>query len=406
MQVKIFINSNPYYSSSATGNRWLTLIEGLNNLGVEVKIFIIGNYKSVEEKRKFQTNTEIDGVKLNYFNSKIVDTIWKKRYYKYISSHFNLVANKRKIYKELNGFEGIVWSENDLMLWKIIASFPNKAFKLISEMSEFLDIHHDNKGNVLQKRLGTVKQQFFEKKYINKLDGLILMTKNLINHYNSFKDVPLLFHLPMTVDLDRFKVRNTPPEEFKSPYIAFVGVMNDAKDGVNILIEAFNKISYNYPSLNLYLVGAWNYDTPSHQSRIKELNQAKRIKWMGEYSRDLIPSIISNAKLLVLPRPDSKQAQGGFPTKLGEYLATGNPVCATSVGEIPDYLEDKKSIYFAEPGSINAFAQVLSFALEEPTEAKEVGLKGKEIAEKYFNKNIQSKKLYHFLERIYYEHKK
>ena len=59
----------------------------------------------------------------------------------------------------------------------------------------------------------------------------------------------------MAVDLDRFKKQNSSPLEFKKPYIAYVGVMNDAKDGVNILIRSFHKISKDYPKLNLYLVG-------------------------------------------------------------------------------------------------------------------------------------------------------
>jgi glycosyltransferase involved in cell wall biosynthesis len=118
---------------------------------------------------------------------------------------------------------------------------------------------------------------------------------------------------------------------------------------------------------------------------------------MKEYSRDAIPSIIGNADLLVLPRPDSKQAQGGFPTKLGEYLATGNPVCATSVGEIPDYLTDNESVFFAQPGSVESFAEAMRRALSDPENAKRVGLNGKKVAQKEFNKDIQAKKLHQFL---------
>ncbi|MEO7491038.1 MAG: glycosyltransferase, partial [Ferruginibacter sp.] len=99
-------------------------------------------------------------------------------------------------------------------------------------------------------------------------------------------------------------------------------------------------------------------------------------------------------------RPDSKQAQGGFPTKLGEYLATGNPVCATSVGEIPDYLVDAESIYFAEPGSINSFTIAMERALSNTEEARSIGMKGREVAEKHFNKDIQSKIFYHFLKEV------
>src|SRR5690606_30717904 len=165
-------------------------------------------------------------------------------------------------------------------------------------------------------------------------------------------------------------------------------------------IEAFAKIADKYSDLKLYLVGPWNYDTPAHLSRIKELKLIDRIIWKGEFLRDIIPSIIKNAKLLVLPRPDSKQAQGGFPTKLGEYLATANPVCATTVGELPLYLKDNESVFFAEPGSIDSFAETMNRALQNYKEAQKVGAKGREVAERYFNKDIQAELLYNFLKQL------
>lgn len=118
---------------------------------------------------------------------------------------------------------------------------------------------------------------------------------------------------------------------------------------------------------------------------------------MKEYSRDAIPSIIGNADLLALPRPDSKQAQGGFPTKLGEYLATGKPVCATKLGELPDYLKNNESIFFAQPGSVKSFADAMRWALSDTENASRVGLNGKKVAQKEFNKDIQAKKLHQFL---------
>ena len=400
MKVKILINTNPFYTSSASANRWLTLIEGLNDLKVSVQILVIGNYQSKGEQEKFEHISNINGIEIKYLTTKIVNGLWQRRIYKYFGKHIQSFRIKNKIRKETLNFDGIIWTQNDLTIWKMITSIPDKSFKLISEMSEFLDIHHYNKGNALQKRAGDAKQVYFENSYIKKLDGLVLMTKTLISHYSNFSKHPPLLHLPMTVDLDRFQIEKKDLSEFKSPYIAYVGVMNDAKDGVNVLIEAFNQIYKDYPKLNLYLVGGWNYDTPAHQERIKGLKLENRIKWVGEYPRESIPSIICNAKLLVLPRPDSKQAQGGFPTKLGEYLATGVPVCATTVGEIPDYLVDNISVYFAKPGSIDSFAKGMHNALKNSVKANKVGQQGKRVAESYFNKSIQSKTLYNFLKQL------
>ena len=76
------------------------------------------------------------------------------------------------------------------------------------------------------------------------------------------------------------------------------------------------------------------------------------------------------------------------------------PVCATTVGEIPDYLVDNKSVYFAKPGSVDSFALAMHNALKDSVKANEVGQQGKNVAETFFNKNIQSKILYNFLKQF------
>ena len=132
---------------------------------------------------------------------------------------------------------------------------------------------------------------------------------------------------------------------------------------------------------------------------INKYNLNDRITYIGVLNKDEIPPFIGNAELLVLSRPDSHQAQGGFPTKLGEYLATGNPVCVTKVGEIPDYLEDNVSAFMATPGDVDSFADAMDRALSNPEKARKVGLAGREIAEKEFNSEIQAKRLADFLKQ-------
>lgn len=399
-KVVFLLEKNPFRTSSASANRWLTLINGLNNLNVSIQIIIYGHYQSTLEKKTTESHSSISGIQIRYITDVLHGDIWKKRYYKYIGNHIHAIKISRIIRNELTHYNGIVWTDNYKTIWKIVASIKNKSFKLVTEMSEFLDIHYYNKTNYFQRRLGNSKKNYFENVYIKRIDALVLMTQTLINHYQNFENKPVLFHLPMTVDLERFSAPLEILAEFQAPYIAFVGVMNDAKDGVDVLIKSFAAISNNFPDYKLYLVGLRNYDTPSHLKMIQDLGMNGRIEWKGAYDRDKIPHIIQNADLLVLPRPDSKQAQGGFPTKLGEYLATGNPVCATRVGEIPNYLKDNESVFFAEPGSVESFAEAMTRALSNETLAKEVGEKGREVAQKYFNKDIQARKLYEFLKEL------
>ncbi|MBS4058266.1 MAG: glycosyltransferase family 4 protein [Bacteroidales bacterium] len=401
----VIIKDNPFISSSASANRWLTLIEGLSNLGTKIELLVYGGYQSEKEAKEWKTGGNISGVNIKYIAPQLIEGYWKLRYYTYIGSTFREGKLINLIQKELESNEGIVWTDSSYFGFKLAVKLrkfmPNQ--KIFLEMSEFLDIKHKgNKINFLQRLNASKRKDFFERKAFYVYDGLALMTKTLFNHYTSFPQPhPRFIHLPMTVDPERFSSNHEPLKEFVKPYIAFVGVMNDAKDGVNILIKAFDKIASQFPQYKLYLIGPWQYDTPNHMKMIKDNGLSDRVFWMKEYSRDSIPTIIKNADLLVLPRPDSKQAQGGFPTKLGEYLATGNPVCATTVGEISDYLTDGESVYFAEPGSVDTFAYAMKRALSNPNEAKRIGATGRKVAEMYFNKDIQSKILLDFLKEIY-----
>lgn len=403
MNLVIISTYNPYYSNSASANRLLSLVEGLKNEEVKIQFLFTNGYQTKNEIQELGKSGKYKNVNYRYLSTSLLDNIWKKRWQKYIGSKLLFLSIKYKINNYLKKFNGVVWPENDTDILKSVwySKKANKNIKIFMELSEFPDIHNFNKGNKYQKLKSNKRQLFFENNFFQNINGLALMTKTLLNHYNIFPNPrPSFLHLPMTVDLERFNQSLPILNKFEQPYIAFVGVMDNAKDGVNILIDAFKLIHNKFPDLKLYLIGGWNYDTPSHLELIKQYQLESKIKWLGEFERNQIPSIVLNAKLLVLPRPNSKQAQGGFPTKLGEYLATGIPVCATTVGEIPDYLVNNESVFFAEPGSIDSFANAMERALSNDELSKKVGTAGKEVAKKHFNKDIQANKLNEFLKSL------
>lgn len=401
MRIFCVISTNPFFEKSASANRLLTLIEGLADLGADVRLVITGGYMTPEEFKKFGRKGQIGKIKFQYLTFLFGHNIWLRRLNKYILQPIlKTFVNWRVLGIARKNPNAIFWTASDLESFELVLKLKkqNPGLRTFLEMSEFLDIQQYNKGLAIHRLEGGKRQKLFEEKAYFAYDGLALMTKTLMKHYEQFpQPCPKLLHLPMTVDLDRFDKPLHPVAGFVKPYIAFVGVMNNAKEGVNLLIEAFEEIANEFPTHKLYLVGPWHYDTPSHTKSIRELGLAERIILMGEFNRDTIPAIIKNAALLVLPRPDSKQAQGGFPTKLGEYLATGNPVCATMVGEIPDYLVDGQSVFFAEPGSVESFADAMHRALSNYDAAKRIGASGRKSAETHFSKDIQARMLFRFL---------
>ena len=409
MKILFLTNKNPFCDLSAGANRSLGLLKELHNHGYNVTVFITGGYYNHNEYELFKKEGTKGGIKYIYLSKKKNITIWDRRISEYLTDKFEWIALRRKFkkYKKSTNQRTVVWIGDSIVNFKILKNkTKNSNTKYFMELNEYPDIHlHNNSNNYIwQKWSANKKNKILFKNIIPHLDGLALMTNNLINYYtDKVSSNTRLLHLPMTVDLERFALdtNHQPLKGLHKPYIAFIGSMNNKKDGVNILIEAFANIAKHYKDVNLCIYGYWTYDTPAHQKRIKELGLENRIIYSKPIESNQICRLIMNAEILALPRPASNQAEGGFPTKLGEYLATTNPVVATRVGEIPEYLHDKESVFFCNPDSIDSLTTGLKCVLDNKEKAKNVGLEGRKVAESVFSTRVQGKRLDAYFKNLF-----
>ena len=66
-----------------------------------------------------------------------------------------------------------------------------------------------------------------------------------------------------------------------------------------------------------------------------------------------------------------------FPHKIGEYLASGNPVISTNYGEVKYYFTDMKNMLIAESYNIDEYATKMQFVIDNPALVKKIGIEGK-----------------------------
>ena len=393
MNILLLRDYNPFVENGASANRFRGLVEGLRYCGVNLDIAVVGGVVKPTEVK--ENNQEV-----KYLSKSNRYSYWQARLNKYIFNNMHKRIAKRRFNRlDLSKYD-YIWLSNSSSVFDVFFSSDKlTSCKTFIELNEFQDIHKEegHAGNILQRIYGSKSEKSFID-VVSKIDYFACMTNTLLDHYRKIaKPEAKFIHLPMTVDLKRF-IGIPDTTIYSKPYIAYTGTFNNAKDGVDILIKSFAKIANKYPQYHLYLAGFWHYDVPMQEKLIEEFGLTNRITYFGVLNKDQIPVFVCNADLLVLSRPDSHQAQGGFPTKLGEYLATGNPVCVTKVGEIPDYLEDNVSAFMATPGDVDSFADAMDRALSNPDNAKKVGLAGREVAEREFNSEIQAKRLYEFLQ--------
>lgn len=227
-----------------------------------------------------------------------------------------------------------------------------------------------------------------------KYKSLFVISSALKDYYISKGvDKKRIHIINMTVDAKRFE--SIKKSDNVEPYIAYCGVVSLYKDGVDYLLRAFSILLRHQPDIKLYVVGPMFSSRVAEQ--IAELMEELHIKdntvLCGSVSYERIPQILKDAVALVLARPDNKQSQYGFPTKLGEYLLTGNPTIVTNVGDISNFLSNKENALIVPPNDYLSLASSMCWVLDNPHESEVIGLQGKNTAMNCFNASIETRKL-------------
>lgn len=266
-----------------------------------------------------------------------------------------------------------------LITWILVKS---KNIKLAIERNELPAVIINGKTSLIK----IIIYKYFVLSWHYRLfNVLFLMTDELINFYGKYTGKSCIIKkLPMTVDFSRFELKKTAQ---KSSYVFYAGSLLEQKDGVESLIHAFRKISEVYPDINLKIAGGSKNGEQEKKlmNLINDYRLQTRISLLGFIIRDKIPDLLCSAKMLVLARPDSMQARGGFPTKLGEYLAASVPVIVTRVGEISRYLSEDEVFFISPDNIVDDLYEKIKYILSNYDRAMQVAYRGKRAAKRHFS---------------------
>lgn len=232
-------------------------------------------------------------------------------------------------------------------------------------------------------------------KLCRNLDGMFVISRPLKRYFtNAGVEENKIHIINMIVDPSRFT--NVPVDTSQGKYIAYCGnIWDDTKDGVSELLKSFAKYHHEYPDRKLYIAG------PIKSQRQKEIYEqfanvngiGSSVVFMGLVSPNEMPKLLANAEMLMLTRPNNKQAEFGFPTKLGEYLLTKRPVVVSRVGDIDAFLTDGDNALLAEADNVDDIVTKMLWVSKNPIEASELGAKGHDCAMDNFNNIIEAGKI-------------
>lgn len=200
--------------------------------------------------------------------------------------------------------------------------------------------------------------------------------------------------LSNTIDTSRFKL-SVPRVKGSVGYIGSFGV----KDGLLLIIEAFAKAKKEHHFITLKLMGCC--ENPKNiLELIKKLDLGNAVTLTGSLLYNEVPVHLQQCDLLLMNRIDSTYANYGFPNKLGEYMATGNPVISTDVSDVALYFKHEEALYIIPPNNIDALSAGIIARYNDVDKFDQMGLSGKQQALALFDYKLVSTKLESVLKKV------
>lgn len=109
---------------------------------------------------------------------------------------------------------------------------------------------------------------------------------------------------------------------------------------------------------------------------IAENIKSNLIELKNDLSYNELATLYKTSIGLLIPLSSSLQDQARFPHKIGEYVASGNTIVTTNIGEIQYYFKDKINAVVADSYDIFKYAEKMNWVIEHPEESALIGQRG------------------------------
>lgn len=213
------------------------------------------------------------------------------------------------------------------------------------------------------------KRQFFTRVIpasIKKSKSVITVSQSTADDIKALiPKYPEIFVAPLGVDSNRFNPNKSKTDAnllsnrgITSPYIAFLGLFEPRKS-VPTLINAFERISKQYPNLKLVLAGAPGWGAKEIRESIVQSGIATRIIVPGRLSNDEVGPFLRNCEAFVYP-----SLYEGFGMPVLEAMACGSPTITTNSSSLKE-VAGKGALLFEPKDEVGLEKILLSLFSDE-----------------------------------------
>lgn len=223
-----------------------------------------------------------------------------------------------------------------------------RIFNIVTDLPEFMDL-----GESAVKKMLKKIDKLSIRRFMKKMTGFVLYAPKMAE----LLSIPAGKWLLMEGSYDVGEMASVEKERGKgTKAIMYSGVL-DVQYGMNLLLNSFMQLEQ--PDLELWLTGGGNAEGYIRECARKD----PRIKFFGFLpTRADVLKLQAQASLMVNMRlPSEKASSYCFPSKLFEFLSSGNPVLSYRLEGIPE--EYAEHLIFIEDETVEATCEAIIKAL-------------------------------------------
>ena len=194
------------------------------------------------------------------------------------------------------------------------------------------------------------------------------------------------------INLDKGRMRKSIGIDDKDLLIIIVASLTENK-GHRILLAAFNYVLLKHPSIKLLIVG----DGPLNadiQATTKYLNIEQQVIFTGQ--RKDVPELLQISDIAAL----TSLYREGLGISLIEAMAFGLPLIGTSLGGIPELIEDHGNGLLVAPGNVDDLTSAIETLVTNRDLRERMGQKSRLIYEEKFTISRMMKEIVTLYEHL------
>lgn len=262
------------------------------------------------------------------------------------------------------------------------------------------DIHEDVPKQILSKywlpvflrRFLSIFVLLFEYLASRSFDGLVVATPSIGRRFPASKTVCVQNY----AIIDEMKVINAPAYLDRENRLTYIGVISEGR-GLTEILKTLDELPSKL-SVRLSLAGYFSPD--NYSDELTKMNGWNIVDYVGLANRGEVASLLSVARiglLLLHPLPNHLESQ---PVKLFEYMAAGLPVIASDFPLWRKIIGSEECGLLVDPLNVDELVNAVVWLLEHPSEAKEMGERGKQAIIDKYSWDRESEKLISLYARV------